>query len=242
MAANSKLARYNDKWLTKLDLPSDHNARLEEKNFQRYRFKGANLKGANLRKANLIDADLTDANLYRVQLKLAQLENAILFGADLQYADLRGAEGITENQLLRALKYKLAYHSDEWITKLSLPWEHNLKLDKRDFGGYRFHGENLEKVDFSKAKLGGADLSKTNMKDAILTDAVLCDTNLEGADLRGADLRGIRACQDQPPEADLFASVKTLYQARLDEPLQKQLKLAHPHLFSNPQGSGDGDN
>jgi uncharacterized protein YjbI with pentapeptide repeats len=34
MAANSKLARYNDEWLTKLDLPSDHNARLEEKNFQ----------------------------------------------------------------------------------------------------------------------------------------------------------------------------------------------------------------
>jgi uncharacterized protein YjbI with pentapeptide repeats len=241
-AANWKLAFFDDEWLSTLDLPFDHNERLYYRDFQNYHFFEAKLTKAKLTKANLKCADLRKADLEKATLRAANLKGADLTGANLQYADMSEVEGINKEQLTAAVKWKLAYYSHEWLAELDLPPNHNERLRIKNFKGYRFHGDSLTKVNFAQAQLDGADLSQTTMKDAVLADAVLCDTNLEGADLRGADLRGIRACPDQPPEADLFASVKTLYQARLDEPLQKQLKRAHPHLFSKPQGSGDGDN
>jgi uncharacterized protein YjbI with pentapeptide repeats len=109
-------------------------------------------------------------------------------------------------------------------------------------------GADLENADLSDAQLQKADLTMANGHGAILTDAYLIEAKLFYAiptlkvPICGVLICAVFAHADQPPEADLFASVNTLYQAHLDEPLQKQLKRAHPHLFSKPQGSGDGDN
>jgi uncharacterized protein YjbI with pentapeptide repeats len=73
----------------------------------------ANLSGAHLELADLIDAHLEgahltnahleDANLSNAHLELANLSNANLSNADLSNADLSYAQGLTEEQLSKAL-------------------------------------------------------------------------------------------------------------------------------------------
>jgi len=78
-------------------------ANLTEANFFRANLIGAYLIRADLKKANFFQADLKRANLRGADLRGADLERTDLERTDLERADLRGAIGITQEQLERAL-------------------------------------------------------------------------------------------------------------------------------------------
>ena len=69
------------------------NANLEKSNLQ-----GANLRGANLRWANLKHTNMKNTNLVRADLLRAELQETLLEGANLKMA-----EGLTPDQLKKAI-------------------------------------------------------------------------------------------------------------------------------------------
>ena len=69
------------------------NANLEKSNLE-----GANLRGANLRWANLKNTNMKNTNLVRADLLQAELQEPLLEGANLKMA-----EGLTLNQLKKAI-------------------------------------------------------------------------------------------------------------------------------------------
>ena len=83
--------------------------------------KGAHLLGKDLRGAEasgafLVKADLSNANLQK---------------ADLSGANLQGAMGLTASQVKAANHWKLAFYSDDFLTELGLPADHNKMLCSR---------------------------------------------------------------------------------------------------------------
>ena len=69
------------------------NANLEKSNLE-----GANLRGANLRWANLKNTNMKNTNLVRADLMQAELKETLLEGANLNMA-----EGLTSDQLKKAI-------------------------------------------------------------------------------------------------------------------------------------------
>ena len=69
------------------------NANLEKSNLE-----GANLRGANLRWANLKNTNMKNTNLVRADLLQAELQETLLEGANLKMA-----EGLTLDQLKKAI-------------------------------------------------------------------------------------------------------------------------------------------
>ncbi len=91
---------------------------------------------ADLRAANLQGADLGAANLQGAILRGAMLQKANLFGAELQEAnlqeaDLRGAQALTASQIKAAKNWKLAFYSDDFLTELGLPPDHNERVKEK---------------------------------------------------------------------------------------------------------------
>jgi uncharacterized protein YjbI with pentapeptide repeats len=210
-----RLALYSPALLQSLELPEDHNKRVQIKNFRDYDMRQANLRGvdlsgADLKNANLKEADLTQANLSRADLKNANLKEADLKGADLRRADLQGArlkgadlQGVKlqgalhlrTDQILSANNYQLAFYSQDWLKKLDFPANHNRRLEEKDFAGYRLQRASLRQADLRGANLSGANLWQANLSEANLEGADLKNANLKEADLfvanlKDADLRG----------------------------------------------------
>jgi uncharacterized protein YjbI with pentapeptide repeats len=91
----------------------------------------ADLQRADLRGANLRGAQLQGAQLQGAQLQGAQLVRANLQKADLSLANLQGAMGLTASQVKAANHWKLAFYSDDFLTELGLPADHNKMLCSR---------------------------------------------------------------------------------------------------------------
>ncbi len=110
-------------------------------NLQEAILDGANLQGADLTEANLqgaypIFANLQGAvllwaNLQEANLFEANLQGANLFEANLQGATLVGAKGLTASQVKKAKNWELAFYSDDFLTELGLPPDHNEKVKKK---------------------------------------------------------------------------------------------------------------
>ncbi len=77
---------------------------------------GKDLRGAEASGAFLVKADLSNANLQK---------------ADLSGANLQGAMGLTASQVKAANHWKLAFYSDDFLTELGLPADHNKMLCSR---------------------------------------------------------------------------------------------------------------
>jgi uncharacterized protein YjbI with pentapeptide repeats len=90
-AANHTLARLDARLLGLLNVPPDHNERIELNDLQGYQLAGADLRGANLNSAILVNCNLAGARLDGARLCQANLEGASLVGASLVKADLTGA-------------------------------------------------------------------------------------------------------------------------------------------------------
>ena len=87
------LARWSPAVLEKLGLPTDHNERVQSKNFRGYALHGAHLNDLDLAGATLDNADLTGASLESAHLEEASLRNADLTNAQrLNAYQLRGAD------------------------------------------------------------------------------------------------------------------------------------------------------
>ena len=112
-------------------------------------------------------------------------------------------------------------------------------LDYSDLIGATFTGAYLEKTyfinsclnfaQFDYARLKGAHLERcylkiANFSNADLSDADLSDANLERANLKGA--KNLTIGQ--------LSKVKTLYNAKLDEELEKPLREKYPAIFDEP--------
>ncbi len=116
-------------------------ANLQEADLIEAKLQGAILRGAMLQKANLFGAELQEANLIEANLqgailRGAMLQKANLFGAELQEAnlqeaDLRGAQALTASQIKAAKNWKLAFYSDDFLTELGLPPDHNGEVKKK---------------------------------------------------------------------------------------------------------------
>ena len=101
-------------------------------------------------------------------------------------------------------------------------------------------GYEGKKADLSGANLGGADLSGADLRSAELDGAVLRGACLEGANLSGANLSyaslsGANLIRIRGLTIEQLSSVDTLYEAKLDPELKKQVREKYPHLLERPE-------
>ena len=98
----------------------------------------------------------------------------------------------------------------------------------------------LSEADLEEAVLSGADLREAKLMDAKLRDADLREANLEGANLLGANLKktnlaGTNLRWAMYLQAEQLCEAKTLYKAKLDPELERQVKESRPFLFEKPR-------
>jgi hypothetical protein len=75
-----------------------------------------------------------------------------------------------------------------------------------------------------------AHLEEVDLAEANLREADLARADLRGANPWGANLEGAKTLM-----VEQLATVKTLYDARLDPPLGEQIQRQYPHLLEKPQ-------
>ena len=106
----------------------------------------------------------------------------------------------------------------------------------------------LNKAHLKDAMLQGAELAVANLQDAFLFNADLRGANLIGANLRNANLQGVNFEGAQLFSANFcyanltlaifnleqIAKVKTLYKAKMDDELTKQIEEKYRHLLTKP--------
>jgi uncharacterized protein YjbI with pentapeptide repeats len=187
------------------------NADLTNANFPGAYLGEADLLEAKLNNANLLGADLWSANLASAELKGTNLRGAHLEGANLLGASLGGAN-LEGADLAGA------------------------DLLGADLGGANLNGANLEGARLKMANLGGADLG-----EAKLSLANLLGANLEEVNLQEASLEGVCLQQAEGLTVERLSKAKTLYKAKFDPNLMKQIKNFHGHLLEEPSGADEYD-
>ena len=90
-------------------------------------------------------------------------------------------------------------------------------------------GANLVETNLRGAYLYNADLSGAWLSNANLSHADLIETNLREASMFGADLSGVPGLT-----VEQLSEASTLYKAKLDPELKKQVKDKYPHLLEEP--------
>jgi hypothetical protein len=161
--------------------------------------------GGNLtRGLHLERAQLSGITLRKVQLARANLKNA-----DLSKADLRGAD-------LRWALLKGAYLHETNLREA--------KLNDADLTEAFLSRANLTYANLSKADLNHAYLRDADLRGADLSEARLLGGNFAGADLRDANLTVSQVCR----------LISTLYKAKLDPVLEKQINEKCPGVLKQP--------
>jgi uncharacterized protein YjbI with pentapeptide repeats len=146
-----------------------------------------------------------EINLAKCYMRTIDLTDANLAGAFLRGADLKGAN------LMRA-----------------------------NFMETNLRGTDLERANLTEAKLMRAYLKRAYLKEAGLELANLEEANLWGADLEDAELEGANLVEANLENVknltiNQLSTVKSLYKAKLDPGLKKQIKEKHPHLLEKPK-------
>ena len=136
----------------------------------------------------------------------------------------------------------------------------NAYLKEAKFKGAKFIEANFRNTYFEEVKLIDANLKKATLKEAILKKANLINTTLKEAKLQkadfteaklqGANLNGAyldkaifkqaNLCRASFKEAknltiDQLSDAKTLFKAKLDKDLLKQVEEKHPNLRKKPK-------
>jgi hypothetical protein len=173
------------------------------------------VKGANLKGRNLNNADMFDAFLVKADLRYASLNDAYLKKANLQQVNLEGANLQEANLEDANLQKAKLLHT-------------NLKLAV-------LLGAKLQQADLSYAKLQGTILVQANLQEADLWSANLQKANLGGTILQEANLGEADLSCTKYLTIDQLSKVKTLYNAKLDPDLLKQVKKCCPHLLERPK-------
>jgi uncharacterized protein YjbI with pentapeptide repeats len=220
-------------------------ANLQEADFQNADLRGAYLREANLRGANLHEANLQEAGFQNTNLKEANLQRANLRGANLQKADFQNAnlrETNFREANLRGANLQRASLLGADLQRAFLPEADLLytNLWGADLRKANLRETNLRRAGFQNTNLGGANLQEANLRDAFLQGANLRDAFLQEADLGGANLRGanlreadLRGAKELTVEQ--LCKVSTLYDAKLDQELEAQIKHECSDLLKEPQ-------
>jgi uncharacterized protein YjbI with pentapeptide repeats len=230
--------RFTDPWRRYQNLD------LRGTNLRNADLMGAHLEGAILRGAHLEGARLVGAHLRGADLTGAHLEGADLGAAQLQGADLR--ETHLERACLGSANLSKANLERTHLERANLSWAHleeaqlhdvNLKgadliyahLQKAEIWtthleGVRLKGANLQGTVMVMGHLDGADLSEAHLERASLGSS-----SLEGADLNGAHLDkmflgGTNLQGAKNLTVKQLSTVRTLYEAQLDQPLLEQIQ------------------
>ena len=95
-----------------------------------------------------------------------------------------------------------------------------------------FAGYILCRANFSNVDLSGANLENTDLREANFMNA-----ELKRASFRGADLRQIKNLK-----IEQLPLVETLYKAKLEPELEKQVSEMYPHLLKRPGLEGEKQN
>jgi len=166
----------------------------------------------NLPATNLSSADLRGAYLCGANLGGSNLKGSDLDQADLSHAYLEESN-LSEASLRKACLYKSELHQAN-LSKTYF-WEADMReaclIDT-----------NAQQVTFFKANLSGANLGAADLRGASFYDADLQNTDFWGANLLRT--KGLTLKQ--------LSEVKTLYEAKLDSKLKKEVKKNYPYLLA----------
>ena len=171
--------------------------------------QGANLRSSVLRRANLLAANLEEANLSEADLAGSTLELANLHNAVCWGTNFQGAN------LSRA------------------------DLKGATFMGADFRGAIFIGSDFRNARLQDCKLQGVRL-DGAFQGALFIRANLQGANLKfahfeNADFDGANLEGATGLTVENLSKVKTLYNARLDHSIAKELMKLKPELFIEPE-------
>ena len=228
-------------------------AYLEGSDFEKANLKGAilensHLEGADFNEADLEEAYLAHANLESTSFWKANLRKATLIHVNLEEvnfynANLEEANLVKVFDNLPASNLKKAFLANANLigTKLRQVNLQEANLQEADLEGADLKLANLEGADLKGANLEDADLGgeyhdmffpENSFKGASLVNADLEGVNLKGANLEETNLKGAKNLT-----VDQLSKAKTLYNAKLDEELEKPLRENYPHLFDEPPKS-----
>lgn len=204
---------YNNREFGNLDLTNTclGKAELEGTHFEGAYINLANLEGAILNGAHFEGTHFVDANLDYAWLEDTHLERADLRGASIKRAKLTGA-----------------YLLDAHLEGANL--EHTV-LEKAHLNRADLILTCLKDAYLPKVDVREANLVEANFRGAWLEDADLRGANLEEADFEGAVLEGASFIGAKNLKIDQLSKAKTLYNAKLDEGLEKPLREKYPALF-----------
>ncbi|MBA7681025.1 hypothetical protein ES703_89353 [subsurface metagenome] len=104
-------------------------------------------------------------------------------------------------------------------------------LIRTDLRGGNLRGADLTGANAKEANLQGTDLAGANLKEANLQGADLREAILSNANLKDADFQEANLESAQGLTLEQLSEVKTLYKAKLDPELLRQIENTHPHVL-----------
>lgn len=163
-----------------------------------------------LNRHNINDLNLVNCYLARTNLNYVNLAGSNLNSANISNAFL--IEANMENTRLNQTNFE------------------NSNLNQANLQSAYASGANFKDAFLIKADMENAFLIKTNFKNAFLMEANLRNCYLTGADFENAslykaDLRGAKGLS-----VDQLTKAKTLYLAKFDDDVLKQIKSTLPEL------------
>jgi len=168
-----------------------------------------NIKRLNRHKIsniNLVNCHLTKTNLNQVTLNGSNLNSANLShcnAIECDFSDARANQTNFENAKMNQAIFNTAYAS-----------------------GANFKDAFLIKAQFNKAFLIKANFSNAYLMEADLRDCHLTGAIFDEASLYKADLRGVEGLT-----AEQLKNVKTLYLAKLDDDILKEIQENYPDIL-----------
>jgi uncharacterized protein YjbI with pentapeptide repeats len=210
----------------KRDKKYEHQIDLRYTDLRGFDFQAANFRNtlfweSNLQECNFLLADLREARLFRTNG-----QNSLFLKTDLRESTL--GEG----------NFKLAKFWSANLEKANLSAANlqnallmTCNLRRASMQRALMFEANLTGSDLTDADLWLADVRGAIFFGANLENANLQETNFEGATLIGADLLKVRNL-----EVEQLAKVTSLYEAKLDPILGKQVRDKYPHLLDSARG------
>jgi len=245
------IKRLNKLGHKRIDLSSCYfrKASLEDLSLADAIFRRANLIEASLFLNDIDGADFTDAKLQNATLWAVRGKNVSFDIADLSNVTIKSEAYITDSSFHRAN-----------LTGANLDFVY--------FNGSNFENATLEKstieeCDFRKANLESANLMEITLTNSYFDDAKLINANLRnalmkpliedgeryyndfkgadltGADLGGADLGGADFIGAKNLTIEQLSKARSLYKAKLDPEVEKQIREKYPHLLEKPKEDSD---
>lgn len=201
---------------------------LQGADFREAKLQGVYLAGANLKKAILWKTNLQEAKFWVVNLQGAFLKGANLQGAMLKGVNLQGTNLVGAN--LQEVFFGSVCIPKTILYKINL-WGANPIVQEDMF--------IIAESNLKKANLAGANLQEVYLAGVNLQKAILVGTNLQEADLWGANLQeanfiGANLKKTRNLKIEQLSKVKTLYRAKLDSELEKEIKEKYLHLLEKP--------